>query len=239
METNNKPHHDRIVADVLRKINAGEIKMRPKLYFTIKVIIVFVVALLALCASSLLISFIIFTLQASGKSNLLGFGTKGVGMFLELFPWSLFVIVLVLLVVLEWLVKRFRFGWERSRGQLIVLILISSFFFGLIISSTSFHSLLHERAQEKRLSILGDVYRDIIRPEPEHGIFRGNVTAVQGNIFIIHNDDEPWEKGYLIFAPPGVDLEEIIEIGDKVFVAASKIRGELRAIGIKKVQEYR
>src|ERR1035437_3118258 len=96
-QTNNKTPMNQnkdIKSQVLEKIQTGKTNMRPHFYFVLKVVTVVVVAFLTLLASSLLVSFIIFSLITSGKLFLLGFGARGFLMFFLLFPWLLLIIVI-------------------------------------------------------------------------------------------------------------------------------------------------
>lgn len=151
---------------VLEQIQTGKINMRSRFYFVFEVVSMIAVAVLTFIISSLLISFIVFSLIASGKLFLFGFGMRGFIMFFFLFPWPLLIVEIMLVVLLEWLIKRFKFGYSTSLSRLVSVILFASIVVGIAINITPFHSALLRRAEQRKLPIIGDYYRDIRRPLP-------------------------------------------------------------------------
>ena len=115
-----------IKSHVLQQIQAGKISMKPKFHHLLKIISLVVVACFTLLISSFLVSFIVFSIVESGKLFLLGFGARGFLIFFFLFPWSLLVIEIAFIILLEWLIKKFKFGYRSSLTTLILVILCIS-----------------------------------------------------------------------------------------------------------------
>ena len=228
-------HQKNLSEGVLEKIKAGEVKMRPRAYFTLKVALVVLVAFCAFVATSLLMSFVIFSLRVSGRLFLLGFGAQGVMLFLRFFPWNLLLFIILFLVLLEWLLKRFSFGWKRSFSSMVAIIFLSSTLAAVLLFIGSFHEQLEQKARKGQLPVFGGMYKDSRRPMPDQGIFRGQVQAIRGNTFVLHEEDEPNETGHLIYAPDNVKLVDIIHVGDLIFVATVDVNGQLHAVGIKRL----
>ena len=112
---NNTPsQHDHFKDAVLEKIRKGEVQMRPKAYFILKILLLIITILCILITSSLLISFIFFSIRISGKFFLLDFGVRGVLGFLVHFPWKILMVEVILIILLEWLLKNFKFGYRNS-----------------------------------------------------------------------------------------------------------------------------
>src|SRR4051812_38105080 len=109
---------------ILEKIKAGEVSMRPRSYFVLKSIILGILAIIGIFVSSLLLSFIFFSLHVSGRLFLLGFGGRGIEAFILLFPWKLFLIDLIIVFVLQSLIKQFRFGYKFCLACLFLLAFI-------------------------------------------------------------------------------------------------------------------
>jgi hypothetical protein len=225
----NKDINKDIKSSVLEQIQTGKINMRPHFHFVLGVVSLIIVAVLTLLISSLLISFIIFSLVASGKLFLFGFGMRGFLMFFLLFPWFLLIFEIILIALLEWLIKKFKFGYRSSLSRLVFVILLASIAIGVIIVITPFHSSIQQRAEQRNLPIpfVGDFYRGIRRPPPGQEIFRGIVTDVGTSSFILNqkgndgdNDaNDLQNQKYVITLPLGVPKIIIPTVGDTVFVA--------------------
>lgn len=223
---------------VLEKIRAGAVRMRPKLYFILKASAVAFVAFLVLAVSVFLASFIFFAIRLNGSDSLLGFGPRGLGLFLETFPWPLALLDLVLILGLEWLLRRFRFAYSRSVLLILLALLAVVGGIGVTVSQTTrFHDDLFEHAEREGLPPpLGAFYRGAHQKPPEElGVYRGVVTTIGSETFVLtHEDfDQDQDEGDWVIAPPdGFDIA-VIQIGDRVFVAGD-IDGEIvRAYGIR------
>lgn len=233
-------NNDRISENVLNKIRAGEVRMQPRIYFTLKMILLVVFAFFALVFSSLIISYILFSIRASGELFLLGFGFKGVGIFFELFPWFYLLIDILLLIVLEWLIKHFKFGYRHSIISLIFGLGLFTIFIALLIDVTPVHNLLLRRAERKQLPVIGSMYDHLRRPPKQDGVCGGRVVSVSGNEFVVEHDamldNDTDDRRCLVVAPSDVTLSTFLHIGDTVY-AAGKLdsNGELHAFGITKV----
>src|ERR1035437_2572491 len=125
---------------VLQKIRLGEIHKRPRVYFIIQIISMTVIAFLTLITSLFAISFILFSIHESGELFLLGFGARGFITFLSLFPWFTLCITIVLIFLLEWLMRHFKFNYHRSVLTVFFWFISCMFFGGLIISLTPLHT---------------------------------------------------------------------------------------------------
>lgn len=223
---------------VLEKIETGKINMRPRFYFMLQVVSLVVVALFTLLVSSLLISFIIFSLNVSGKLFLFGFGTRGCWVFFALFPWSLLIVEIALVILLEWLIKKFKFGYRSSISRLVFAILLVSLGISIIINIISLHSTLLRLAEQRNLPFVGNYYRGIRRPPPGQEIFRGVVSDVSTSSFILNQKENAGDESnqkYLITLPLGMPQAIVLKVGDTVFVAGKLLSGNLvQAYGFQK-----
>ncbi len=237
MNNNNSPQHDTMKEHVLEQIRTGKVHMRPKFYFTLKVLALILTTVVALITSVLLLSYIVFSIRISGQAFLLGFGMQGLLLFFLLFPWKMLLLEIGLIVLLEWLLRHFRFGY---RSPLIYTVAgVSSFVLALafILAMTSLHQMLLKQAEARRLPVFGGFYKDLRRPPREMGVYRGLVTNIEGNTFTIRedimgNDGTTTRK---VLVPPNVEISTLIEIGDSVFVAGDMMNGAIKAYGIRKL----
>jgi hypothetical protein len=163
MDTNDKNLQERL----LSKIRSGELTMRPRAYFVLKVAALVVVALCALVASVFICNFIFFTLRLNGQESLLA-RPGGLLLFLRFFPWELLLLDILCILVLERLLKHFSFGW-RSPVLYLALALLA-----LVVSAgfaldrgTRFNDEFLNRADHDVLPPpFGELYEYAHRPLP-------------------------------------------------------------------------
>lgn len=235
-ENNNNNFKD----ELLQKIKCGEIKMRPKAFFMAKVAILVLVAILTFVVSVLLVSFTWFSLNTGGNMFLLGFGGRGVYDFFLLFPWFLLLIDVGLILTLDWLIRRFRFGYHNPflfifSGSLIVITI-----FGTVVNMTSFHKNMMRMAEQKSLPlpVVGDFYSEIRKSHKDKGLFRGEVVYIATSSFQIKNSKYDYREdgeSFEVSVPEGFDIHTILSIGDEVFIAGDFASGSIRAYGVRKL----
>lgn len=115
---------------ILAKIREGEVVMRPKVYFTLRAAALMLVALVVLTLSVFICNFIFFTLRLNGHESLLG-RPGGLFLFLRFFPWGLLVIDIALIFLLEWMLKSFKFAYQKPTLYLalaLVAVVLSAGF---------------------------------------------------------------------------------------------------------------
>lgn len=237
MENNNQKQHDDIKNKVLEKIREGRVRMRPKFFFALKIIVLALVAAFILILTSFVLSFIFFSIAATGKMFLVGFGIRGLFIFFLTLPWLPLVIDILLIIVLERLLKRFKFGYRSPIVYLSVGIIAIAIFIAFIINMTQVHPLLVHRAQQNRLPLIGGMYKDARRPPMERCIYRGYIQgiATETPAIIIHPDDIDSSTTVRILLPSYANPERRFEVNDYVFVACQYFKSEIRAFGVKKI----
>ena len=228
-----------IKTHVLDRINGGKVSMRPRFYFVIKLFSLMAVALITLITSSFLVSFIIFSIVQSGRLFLLGFGFKGAAIFFIMFPWTVLLVEILLLILLQWQIRQFRFGYRSSYATLLLIILCSSIGLSLLIEITPVHPIMMRNAERKNLPFVGDFYRDIHRPLPQQGLFKGVVSSIGTSSFILtkisdKDKDDIQEQANVIL--PNYASTTHFVIGDTVLIVGEEMPGSgIRAFGIQKI----
>jgi hypothetical protein len=180
---------DSIQQAVLEQVRAGTIRRTPRLYFVLRIVATAAVGVLLLAASSILVSFILFSLHESGQELLLGFGLEGIKVFLSLFPWLITFFVIGLIILLEWLLQGFRLGYRIPILQIFLGIVGISIVLGIIISSTPLHTHLLHDADNDQLPIIGPAYEHIFDAHEDHGVSRGVVVSTTTMSFVIQHND--------------------------------------------------
>lgn len=231
-----------IKEEILQKIKSGQVSMRPKYYFIIKVIALAFTTFVTFILSAVIVSYVIFSIKASGQTNLLAFGPRGLYHFLLALPWVILVVDLILIAFLDWLLKSFRFGYNSSVMFIFVVTMVSITVLATLINYTSFHRSLLFRAENKHLPVAGGFYVGLRMSHGNQGMFRGEVVSIisTSTFYIKHHDfDSDTDDGLIeVFTPQGSDVFTLLlRNGDEVFVAGDRIPSGIRAYGIRKLTE--
>ena len=232
---NNNLQKSSTAKKVLGKIENDQIKMRPKTYFILKgALIIFSVFLVAFF-TLYLTSFILFALRASGVWYLHGFGFYGLRTSFVLLPWLLVVIAIVLFIVLETLVRHFSFAYHRPILYSILGIIVFTLLGSFMIDKAQFHPCLFQKAQERRLPVMGKFYRDL-GIEKDRDVCRGIVLEAVNNNFQIKTP-----RGKILNInidsetqfPDGTDIRK----NDVIIVLGERNDSEIQAVGIRKIDD--
>lgn len=228
-------HTENIKESVLEKIRNAEVQMYSKTYFILK-IIAFILAITGLLiTSSLLISYVIFSIEVSDRLLLLGFGSRGIQTFLRLFPWHLVLIELILIIVLERIIRYFRWAYRSPLLLILFAIGLLSLCFSIFLTPPT----LHERllAQKDQLGPLGRIYNDVEKPSGTKEVLHGKVLHIQTDTLLILNLNTPRSaKPETIAVHIDKSLIKALHEGDLVFIAGEWRDGEIFAYGIRKWQ---
>jgi hypothetical protein len=226
-----------ITSSVLEKIRKGEVSMRPKIYFGARVALLATITVLAFLLSVFVLSFTLFALRESGEQFLLGFGGQGLATFLSLFPWETLGILTVLLVVIEWLFRSFKFGYRIPILLAFLGVLGFTVVAGMAINFTPFHAALLGKADRGELPLIGEFYESVRAKHEDRGVFRGVITSITGNELTIFHDDLDQDQddiAHTVTLPAGVDAASF-RVGERIYVAAtSSYEGNINAYGIQK-----
>jgi len=232
---NNQEVKNSIAEKVLNKIKSGQINMKPKAYFVLKTVL-FVLGVITVALFILyLISFIAFSLRASGVMFLPGFGFRGVGIFLTSMPWLLILVAVLLIVVLEILVKHFAFSYRRPILYSIIAIIVLVFLGSFIINKTQFHPDLFQRAREGRLPLAGEFYRDFGVPKFQN-VHRGVVSEVIDNGFRIETPNKEILE-VIVDSETRFPFGTGIKESDTVVVLGERNNGTVQASGVSKIDD--
>jgi hypothetical protein len=235
-----------ISSKVLEKIGHGDVRKHSRAYFVVQMSLIIVLFILALALAMFVLSFGIFTVHESGEQFLLGFGSRGVLAFFALFPWMALIIDILLFAIIEWLLRRFKFGYRIPVLRAVLGIIVLAVAGGVIVMLTPLHATLLQRAQNDALPVLGEWYEAIDAPHADQGAFCGTISSINGNTFVIVNDDgdrDVDDGTWTVLAPAGFDMASI-NVGDRVYVAGSvppdgPAQGIIQAYGVGKLTSDR
>ncbi len=232
---NNQQEKNSIIDKVLNKIKSGRVKMKPKIYFILKTVLLISGTLVLISFIIYFVSFVIFSLRVSGVLFLPKFGFSGMKIFLNSLPWFLILIIAILIILLEIFAKKFTFVYRRpilySLLGIIMIVFIGSF----LIDKTPFHSNLFWKAQQRRLPGIGMVYRNFGAPRIGN-VHHGAVSEVIDNGFKI---ETPCGEALTIVVSPKISLilKTDIKEGDAIVVLGKRSNSTVQAFDIRKVEK--
>jgi hypothetical protein len=233
---NNPKHKLNIQEKVLNKIRMDELTMRPRLYFTLKVVASVLLSLLVLTISVFLFNFIIFGIHESGGDSLLSFGSRGFWLFLQVFPWWILVVDAGLIVLLQLLLRQFSFGYKSPVLFLLGGLLVATLFVGFVVErTTTFNDFLRGQADLKHLpGPFNDLYERAGDAPSPGNTCRCTITAIEGNTIYADDIDLATTTRLVIQVPPNnANVTTAgLTVGEKVFIAGDRDGNTIEAFGI-------
>ncbi len=225
-----------LTSRILNRLKSGEVKMRPKGYFILRAVLVALITCLVALFVLYLVSFIFFSLRASGVWFLPGFGFGAMGVFIKSLPWSLILIALILIVVLELFVKRFGFAYRRPILYSVLVIVVFTLLGSLLIAKTPLHSDIFLRAHQGKLPPLaGGFYRGFGMPKLPDVHF-GVVCDIGDNEFCLETD-EGETLVILVASTTAFSLGADITEDDRVVVLGKRDDSRVEASAVRRIEE--
>ena len=232
MTNNHMKNESEFSKQVLAAIDTGKVAMRPRVFFTLKLIAVAGVGVLVLLLSIVLINFILFTIRVSGHDTLLFFGPRGLWVFLLHFPWFLLALDIGAVILLSRLMRHFQFGYRTPVVYVLLGLALVSVLVGATLDrGTPLNDVLFEEARENRLPPpIGGLYTGMQRGwEVREGMCHCEVIGVEGDTLTV-SDVRDGESVYTVQLPPeGGEFS----VGDELMIAGDvDDDGVIHAFGI-------
>lgn len=222
---------------LLKDIRSGDVAMRPKFYFTLKVAALVVGVLAAVVITVFIFNFILFTIRINSQDALLGFGPRGWEAFMRFFPWHLLVLDIALVVGLQWLLRQFKFGYKIPVLYLLAGLLVAAIAAGFVLDrGTPINDRLYEMRGRGLPPPLGNFYDRARRPPPPgSGVCRCAIVSIEGNTLVVEDtrNGTTTLKVVLPMDNPRATTTNL-KVGDTVFIAGEEENGVIRAFGVRK-----
>lgn len=237
MKPHEQPPQMNIKEKVLERISTEQLSMRPKYFFILKAAALITIGVLVLIISIIICDLILFSLRINGHLPLLGFGSRGLWMFFQFFPWGLLLFDAVLVFLLERLLRQFRYGYQTPVLLLFFALAIITFSSGFFIDrATDLNQQLLGKAHEHQLFPPLDEYYDRAgHPRNEEGICRCVVVAIGGEAITAYDESLGTTTLFTVFTPADAHATTTLKVGDVVYIAGDKHEHSIRAFGIQKL----
>lgn len=228
---------------LMNEIKSGEVAMTPRVYFTLQWVALVGTIAAILLVTVFIVNFIFFSIRLNTSEQLLGFGPQGFGAFLHFFPWHLAITDITLVFLLQWLLRRFKFGYRIPLLYLIGGLILGAGLIGFALDrATPFNDRLHE-GRGRLPGPMRGFYDGAKRPHKGSGICRCTILAIEGNTLTVE-DTRPVSEGgatttLLVVIPPDTRRATTtgLSVGDTVFIAGKEEDGVIEAFGIRKEGE--
>ncbi len=232
---------NKIKEQIFEKIKSGEVNMKSKYYFLIKIILLAVTIFVTFLLSAFIVSYVLFSIKTSGNVLLLGFGARGFYHFILTLPWIVLCVDILLILFLDWLLKSFRFGYNSPVLFLFIGTLASITLLAYLINLTSFHNSVMRMSEDRRIPVAGDFYKGLKKSHGGQGVFLGEVISINGTstFYAKYSDyDRDVDDTVRVVLPDGFSVYSIyLSPGDHIFIAGDKNLDEIRAYGLRKLTE--
>ncbi len=226
-----------IKEQILKRIRNKDLQMKPKLLFILKTALFVFGIILFFCFSAFVLSFIMFRVRATGIWYAPGFGSRGIGIFFAGFPWFLLIFILILIVVLEILAKKFSWVYKKPLIYSILGIAVFVFLMGFVFSQTNMHPQLFKGVIEGRMPMMEPFYQMHSEQTPPD-LHIGEISAISDEEIEIKN-----EEGEVLTAIISDEtifpIDEEIEEGDLIMVIGKEKDSSINAFGIRKIEKDR
>ncbi|MDP2789777.1 MAG: hypothetical protein Q8O51_01480 [bacterium] len=212
-------------------INTGRVHMRPRWHFVLRAIIRVAAVTLTGLVVLFLVSFVLFTLRASGVGVLTGFGWRGMIAYVTSLPWLIIVITLSLLVLLEIGIRRFGIGYRRPIAYTLLGILFALAVGGVILARTNLHTRWDTAATDQRLPVVGGLYRGF-GPRAQHAVTQGVILETTMSGFTLQADSG---ETYMVTVEKSarIPTPEAITPGARVMVGGDVKNSTINAFGVR------
>ncbi len=219
---------------VIDKIKKRKVKMKPRMYFILRAVLIALAIVVVVFFVLYLVSFIMFSLQLSGVWFMPAFGFPGVAVLFRSLPWLLIIVALLSIVLLEFFAKHFTFAYRKSAlfSLLIIIgvVVISSF----AISGTRFHSDLFLKAKQGSLPFAGRFYRYVNTSIPGRDVHQGVISDMTDDGFeIMTAQDE--KLRVIVDTNTYFPFKNGIEKDNVVVIFGKKDDMTVRAFGVRKI----
>lgn len=221
------------LSDILQnKIKSGEIKMKPKIYFITKLVLLALATIIITFFALFVASFIFFTLRASGILHLPAFGFIGIKILFLSLPWLLILGLFALIVTSELFAKHFPFIYKRPFFYSSLAIILIIFVGGFLIDNSGFHTNMFIKAREGNLPVAGQIYKIYGAPDFKE-MHYGIVSEVLEQNFKIETPRQE-ELSVSVGKNTRMPKEEIKE-NDAIMILGKKTDKTIAADEVKKV----
>ncbi len=133
-----------ITQEIMKKIDAGQIKMKPRWYFVIGSTITFIGLISTVIVSTFSVGLIRFSLRSHGPMGNLKFDQM-----MSNFPWWTLIIAILGLTFGIWLIRQYDFSYKMKPWLIIIGFILAIIIGGYIIDVTGTNDTISRKGPMK------------------------------------------------------------------------------------------
>lgn len=224
---------------IISAAKSGKLKMRPRWHFVLRAALWVAGIAAAVLAALYFASLFLFISRETGIWLAPIFGWRGISVFLMSAPWMIILSVLVFVLVLEILVRRYGFAYRLPLLYSVLAVLLMVFAGAMLVAKTPLHENLSRCSRGDRLLAPvhfppppcgTGIYRDL-GPRRFRDFHYGAVKNIAGeDIIIITRQHED----LIVKITPKTRLPfgAQFEVGDELAVMGKRRDDRVEALGI-------
>lgn len=201
---------NKIQNEVMGQIKSGKVQLRSKYVFLAEKLGLGSAFVLTVLLAVLFFNLALFYLRASDNIAYLSFGSQGFLAFLESFPYLLVIVLVLLVFVAGWLIKKSELSYKKPFGYLALGLVGLVVIGGIVLAFTNVAETIEQQTFES------EVGGFLFKPFLMHAL-EARHRGVVGRVIEIGN-------GYLTIQTPRA-LEKIIITADSVLPSQSLSEG--------------
>lgn len=135
--------------DVMSEINSGRVKLRSRYIFLAEKLGLGSAFILSVLLAVLFFNLVLFYLRASDNIGYLSFGNYGLLAFLDSFPYLLVVVVVLMVFLAGWIIKKSEFAYKKPFGYLALGLVVTVIFAGGILAFTNVAEIIERTSYDQ------------------------------------------------------------------------------------------
>ncbi len=205
--------------DVMERIASQKVEPRPRWYFTVKNLLLWLSGVILLLVGALSVSIIIFTVTGAPWEVRRVLGESPLMHLLHIFPFLWLFAFIAFLAISDYCICQTKGTYKHSSFKVSMAIILASIILGIIFNICKVSSLADNKLGKHTPKIYKTLEqrRHGILHHPEKGRVMGVVQSIDGRTFVVMDKNK---KNELVINGEGIpeDRYELVEVGRKLLI---------------------
>lgn len=219
----------------MKGIQEGRVQMRPRWHFALISVLILLGVLVACLTMVYAVSLVLYLLHVNGEWFAPSFGLRGWLSFINSLPWLLMGLLMVFVLILEILVRRYAFVYKKPLITSVLGIMTIVLAGGFLVALTPLHNSM---ARFDRDGMLPPPLNGLYRRPPmgrSPDLYRGMIVEVAHDRLVVVSRDGT--TTVLIDPRTRLPYGNGFEKGDFVIVIGDRVAtGTIHAFGVRGVE---
>ena len=140
-------HQQKISQNVLDQIKNGDVKMRPRTYFTLLSSLIIIASIIAGIILSYLSSIIFFWIRITTSDSAAYGARRKLSELVLSFPWWSILVIVGLIALITFIIRHYGNLYKHKTRDIVIVILLISVIFGSGLSALGVGDIRHSGQQ--------------------------------------------------------------------------------------------